>query len=228
MINYKSTDFKKREIIALTGIFAFIFINALINGDRAAAIISAICGILYTVLAGKGKPSCYLFGLCGSGFYSLLSFQNALWGNLLLYLLYYIPMQILGYFRWKKHLKSDKSEIIKIRLPKKDLFVLLSVTTLLTIILAFILAFFKDAHPILDSITTIFSIGGMYLTVRRAVEQWYFWITVNLLSLIMWLQVTLGGARVWSTVIMWAVYLFLAVYFCIEWHKELNSDNKQS
>ena len=49
------------------------------------------------------------------GFYCWLSFQSALWGNLLLYAAYYIPMQIIGYFRWNQNLKKDKKEISEFR-----------------------------------------------------------------------------------------------------------------
>jgi hypothetical protein len=40
----------------------------------------------------------------------------------------------------------------------------------------------------------------------------------------MWINIALSGAKVYSTVIMWAVYTLLAIYFYIEWKKEL--DNK--
>ena len=76
----------------------------------------------------------------------------------------------------------------------------------------------------LDSITTVFSIGGMYLTVRRAVEQWLFWLVVNILSLGMWIGVVLDGAKVYSTLIMWSVYLILAIYFYFDWKKEMKNN----
>ena len=63
----------------------FIIANAFLRQDSYIALISAICGITYTFIAGKGYPICYLFGLTGSSFYCLLALQNALWGNLLLY-----------------------------------------------------------------------------------------------------------------------------------------------
>ena len=166
-------------------------------------------------------PVCYLFGVTGSSFYCLLSFQSALWGNLLLYAGYYVPMQILGYFSWNKNLKDTQKEIIKIKLPKKELFVLLGILFFLSLLVYFILFKFNDTHPVLDSLTTVFSIGGMYLAVRRAIEQWIFWFVVNILSVVMWFNVALSGVKVYSTVIMWAVYLFLAVYFYITWKKEL-------
>ena len=223
MTDNKQNIWKVIEKILLLSVIAFIVIHGIIRNDSLPAVISAICGILYTFFAGKGLPKCYLFGVTGSGFYGFLAYQNALWGNLLLYLCYYIPMQILGYFKWNKNLQKNKQEIVKITLPKKELCILLTVLFFLTFIVFIILTYFKDAHPILDSFTTVFSIGGMYLTVRRAIEQWVFWMGVNALSLAMWINVALGGARVYSTIIMWAVYLLLAIYFYIEWYKEIKN-----
>ena len=100
-------------------IIIFILANAFINKDSYIAVISAICGISYTIFAGKGKPFCYLFGVTGSAFYCTLALQSALWGNLILYACYYLPMQVLGFFRWNKHLKEGKNEIVKIYSPTK-------------------------------------------------------------------------------------------------------------
>ena len=120
MKNNKSITWKKGEKFTLLSILLFIVLHAILRKDYIIAVVSAICGITYTFLAGKGLPICYFFGVTGSGFYGFLSFQNALWGNLLLYMLYYLPMQIVGYFKWNNNLQSNKSEIVKIYLPKKE------------------------------------------------------------------------------------------------------------
>lgn len=224
MTNNKSKSWKSSEQIGLASIILFIIIHAIVRDDSVIALISALCGITYTFLAGKGLPKCYLFGITGSGFYSFLAFQNTLWGNLLLYLCYYMPMQILGYFRWNKNLQESKKEIVKIKLPKKEFLLLILTLLCISTGVYYILLYFKDTNPILDSITTVFSIGGMYLTVRRAIEQWIFWMIVNTLSLAMWVKVAINGARVYSTIAMWAVYLILAIYFYREWKKELTAN----
>lgn len=221
MINNKIKNKFLFEYLGLCLIVLFIVVHALVRSDSLVAMVSAICGITYTFLAGKGRPSCYFFGVTGSSFYAFLSFQNALWGNLLLYLAYYVPMQILGYFKWNNNLKHSKKEIIKIILPRKELLFLILILGFVTILVYLALVYFNDTHPILDSITTVFSIGGMYLTVRRAIEQWIFWMGVNALSLYMWIDVALDGVRVYSTILMWAVYLLLAVYFFCDWRKEI-------
>ncbi len=213
---------KNFEIVGLIIVFSIILINATVLNDNPAAIINAICGILYTIIAGKGKISCYFFGLLGSGCYIFLSFKNALWGNMLLYLCYYIPMQIVGIFKWKQHLKKESKEIVKIKLNIKEQIIISTIGLIGCIITILILHYLNDKSPIIDGITTFLSILGMYLTVRRAIEQWIVWMIVNGLSFIMWLDLIIfSGTKAYSTVLMWGVYFILAIYFYIEWKREI-------
>ena len=220
-IKQETNGWTRGEILTILSIWLFIVINAIITKDSIVAVISAICGISYTYIAGKGKVSCYLFGVTGSGFYCYLSFINALWGNLLLYALYYIPMQILGFFRWNKHINTKTNTIVKIKLSNKHRLIILGITSVLTLIAIHILKLFNDTHPIIDGITTVFSIAGMYLTVKRAIEQWVVWMLVNALASIMWINIVIGGEKAYSTVIMWITYFILAIYFYAKWRKEI-------
>ena len=226
-------DFVKKELqgwslletVGLILVFVTIFVNAIINHDSIIAVISALCGISYTFLAGKGKISCYLFGVTGSGFYAYLSFINALWGNLILYLCYYIPMQILGIFRWRKHLNKNSQEIEKTKLSTRSRVVLVTLLFFASVITILVLKYFNDSNPIIDGVTSILSVAGMYLTVRRAIEQWIIWLVVNFLTAIMWIEVLMQGEKVYATVIMWVVYFLFAIYFYIKWRKELAKNN---
>ncbi|MCI1273088.1 MAG: nicotinamide riboside transporter PnuC [Clostridiaceae bacterium] len=222
-IKSELTGWKKSEIICLILVFTVILVNAFILKDSPVAVMSAICGILYTMIAGKGKVSCYIFGLMGSGCYSYLSFHNALFGNLILYAGYYIPMQILGIFKWKNNLKKETNEIFKTKLNKQETLKLTSFAIIASILVIVLLYDINDKSPYIDGITTVLSIIGMYLTVKRCVEQWLVWIVVNGLSLLMWLDLVLKGSRAYATVIMWAVYFILAIYFYFTWKKEIKN-----
>lgn len=223
MIIIKPKNLNIKETLLLCVIYLTLFYGAIINNDSMIALTSAFFGITYTFLAGKGNPICYILGLMGSGFYCYLSYKNALWGNLILYLCYYIPMQILGFFKWNKHLKKDKSGIVKIELSFKERMQLILINIVLCFFVVIVLNQFGDKYPFIDGITTVLSITGMYLTVKRAIEQWLVWIIVNGLSLIMWLKILMNGEKVFSTVIMWAVYFILAIYFYIIWHRDIKS-----
>ena len=221
MRSIKPDNWKNYEYIGICLVYFILIMNALIFKDSLIAVFSAFFGITYTMLAGKGNPRCYLFGLAGSVLYSWLALTNALWGNLCLYFLYYIPMQIIGFFKWNQHLKENTNEIIKSKLSKKELIALMSLTFVACVICIVVLYQMHDRSPIIDGITTIFSIVGMYLTVKRALEQWVVWIIVNGLTSIMWINIAMSGEKVYSTVVMWITYFILAIYFYREWKKEV-------
>ena len=211
---------KAERIIFPLEIALIIILSFLIN-DSKIALVSAICGISYTIFAGKGKISCYAFGLCGTLCYSYLSFVNNLFGNLALYMLYYLPMQIVGIFRWKKHLKKDSGEIIKTKLSVKERLIYLILTIIISLAVSFILKYTGDASPFIDGTTTVFSILGMLLTVKRCIEQWYVWILVNGLSALMWIEAYIQDSNCLATVIMWLTYFILAFYFLAGWRKDI-------
>lgn len=215
--------FTKLEKYCILAAFALILICTFAFNDSKIAVFNAFFGIMYTSLAGKGKVDCFYFGLAGSALYCILAFTNNLWGNLLLYALYYIPMQILGIFRWNKNLDANKDVIIKSQLNSKERLLYSTSAIFITALTISVLYFTGDKSPVFDGITTIFSILGMILTVSRKIEQWLVWITVNGLSAIMWLKVALQGENVYSTIIMWVVYFILAVNFYFQWKKELKT-----
>ncbi len=208
------------RILFPIGILLIIVISFYLK-DSKVALVSAICGITYTILAGKGKISCYFFGLCGTFCYSYISFKNALYGNLALYLLYYFPMQVIGIFKWKKHLKPDVQEIVKTKLSEKERIIYFVIALICSIAMYYILLYMGDLNPIIDSITSVFSVIGLILTVKRCVEQWYVWLVVNGLSTVMWIEAYQAGSNCFATILMWAIYFVLAIYFLYTWQKDL-------
>ena len=50
------------RILFPLGILAIILISIYLK-DNKVALVSAICGISYSILSGKGKISCYFLGL---------------------------------------------------------------------------------------------------------------------------------------------------------------------
>lgn len=225
----KITEFIKKELSGWGKIEMVVFpleilliiILSVLIGDSKIALVSAVCGISYSILAGKGKISCYMFGLCGTLCYAYLALKNNLFGNLALYALYYFPMQIVGIFKWKKHLKKDSQEIVKTKLTNKERIFYTLISIVCSVILYVILLFLLDQSPIMDSVTAVLSVVGLILTVKRCIEQWYVWFIVNGLSTIMWINAYLHGSNCFATILMWATYFVLSIYFLITWKREL-------
>lgn len=224
LIKSEFKNWGKYEKVLFPLVLILTVVISIIIGDNKVALVSAICGMSYTILAGKGKISCYFIGMIGTFCYSYLAFKNGFYGNLALYMLYYLPMEIIGILKWRKHLKKDIREIIKTRLSNKDRVIYALVAVISSIVLSLILKIFNGSTPYLDATVTVLSIIGQLLTVKRCVEQWHVWFIVNLLSLIMWVFAYINGSNCFATIIMWAVYLVLSVYFLQTWKKEMSNN----
>lgn len=208
------------ERILFPLIILLIILISIYMRDDIVALISAICGISYSIFAGKGKISCYFFGLCGTLCYSFISLKNHLFGNLALYLLYYFPMQIFGIFKWKQHLQKNTQEIIKTKLSTKERWIYLFASIVFSLVVYFVLLKFNDQNPLIDSVTSVCSVFGLILTVKRCIEQWYVWLLVNGLSTVMWIEAYLNGSNCFATILMWVTYFILSIYFLYIWRKE--------
>lgn len=221
LIKKELNSFSLFEKIFFPIVICIIFIISYILKDNKIALVSAFCGITYTILAGKGKIYCYFIGIIGTFCYCYLSFKNQFYGNLALYALYFLPMELLGIFKWKKHLKKQTCEIFKTTLNKKELKIYSLICFFFVLIAIFLLKVLGGKIPYIDGIVVVLSIFGQILTIKRCIEQWYLWFFVNLLTLIMWIVAYFDGSNCFATIIMWAVYLFLSVYFWKEWKKDI-------
>ena len=189
--------------------------------DSKIALASALCGIFYTILAGKGRPLCFLFGIFGTCCYCFISFKNSLYGNLILNALIYLPMYFIALFQWEKHLKKEKHEIVKTKLGAISTITFFLLTTFIASAGVVFLVLANDAAPVADSLTTFFSILGMILTIKRCYEQWYAWTLVNAIEIIMWTNAYIHGSNCFTTILMWSSYLILGLYFMHSWTKEI-------
>jgi len=215
------TGWGKVERIIFPAEILFIISLSIYTDDSKAALISTVCGILYTILLGKGKISGFFFGIIGGLCYSYISFKNAFWGNLALSMCYYLPMYFVGLYKWGNNINSENRIVNKRYLPVKDFILYIMCAILFSFIFYFILKYFNDSNPLCDSITTIFSIIALIITVRRGIEQWYFWFIVNIIATIMWFKSYISGVNCLATIIMWITYTVLAIYFYVEWKKEI-------
>lgn len=225
----KIQNFIKREINSFSTkekiFFPIILITligiSIITQDSTLALIGSLCSVIYTLLAGKGKLYCFILGLIGTAIYAFVTLKSHLWGKSLLYILYYIPIQIIGIFLWKKNLKENSIEIIKTYLPIKQKFIYLGCTLFSTIICIFIFYAINDYKPILSSFIITFSITAQLLSTKRCIDQWGYWFFVNIITIILWTSIYIEHRTYISYIIVYIIYLFLSIYFFKIWKKEI-------
>lgn len=182
--------------------------------------ISAICGILYVILSGKGKLSSYIFGIVNILGYSYISFTTKYYGEVMLNLIYFLPSCFIGWHSWRKHSNCDNGEVIKKRLSPKLSIAVYSVTAVLIAVYGFILKKLGGTLPFIDSTSTVISVIAQILCIKRYAEQWILWTFVNSVTVVMWCYTFFDSGESIATLLMWLIYLITGIYMYIKWYKE--------
>ncbi|MGN7178140.1 nicotinamide riboside transporter pnuC [Paenibacillus sp. FSL R5-0490] len=199
--------------------------------DSLLGLISSITGMLCVVLVAKGKIANYYFGIVQTLTYAYIAYGYGLYGEAMLNALFYFPVQFIGIYLWKQHKTNQdvKGEDVKVKsLTKKGwLYTLISIVTL-TIGYGFFLRYLEGNFVWTDSATNVLSITAQILMLKRFAEQWLLWISVNVLSIILWAGalITQGGND-FSMLVMWTAFLVNSIYGYINWRKLYVKQNKE-
>jgi len=186
-------------------------------GDTAIGMTAAVTGMMYTVLAGKGKPSCFLFGLVNTPLYAWIAFNAGYYGDLSLNIYYFI-MMFPGLAAWLRHRSSvAETGIVRTRLSNKGRLQLFAMCIIGILVLWGILYLINGNRPFCDAVTNILSIAAMLLTVRRAIEEWILWIVVNAVEVFMWWKAWCAGEGSISVLLMWLLFLANGIYLLSLW-----------
>lgn len=201
----------------ITGVIVSNVIYSFMTGTLdVLGSLAGITGVLCVVLVAKGSIWNYAFGLVNVSLYALISYKAALYGDAALNAFYYLPMQFIGWWQWRKRgaalsdAESGGNGVqVKARRFSWTQRAWLALGCGISILaVGFILRHLGDPQPFKDSTTTVLSIVAQALMALAFMEQWCLWIITNIVSVIMWcVCVTRGEAHAGVMVIMWAFYL---------------------
>ena len=214
------TGWKALDLAWLAAATAVILGLSLYWKDSPVSLWAALTGVWCVILTGKGKRSSFLFGTVNVVFYAMISFQARYYGEVMLNILYYLPMNFVGWFAWKKHMNEETGEVVKRRLPRNRRVWVYGLTAAAILLYGLVLKALGGNLPYVDSMSTVVSVTAQILSVKRLTEQWVLWIVVDVVTVVMWgINFAQGGATV-ATLAMWSVYLINAVIMYIRWNRE--------
>lgn len=193
---------------------------SLLLGDNLMGMASALTGIICVILTAKGKPAAYYFGIINCILYGVIAYHETLYGETVLNIGYYLPLQFIGFKIWLRHMNTAQAVVKPIQLNTVQRVYLLVSVVVATAGLGWILKCCGDEIPYIDAYTTIASILAMTLSARRNAEQWYLWISINLFSIYMWTERFMTNGENCATLMMWVIYLFNSIYGLYKWTRK--------
>lgn len=200
-----------------------VYLGIVDGSNDFIGLTACITGVICVVMTAKGHISCYYFGLVNILAYVYIAYISKFYGEVMLNGLYYLPMQFIGIYLWKKNM-NEGDNIVKGKTMTIKQIILLVLTSIVSIcIYSLVLQKLHGNLPIIDATSTVLSVFAMYLSVKRYAEQWLLWIVVNVVTIIMWTFAFINGdANSVAMIVMWSAYLLNAIHGYINWKKLAN------
>jgi len=210
--------FEKIWLIAFTLINVYLFFAW---HDTWIGLTASLTGMLCVVLTAKGKISSFYWGLINIFAYSYVAYQSKYYGDVILNLGYFLPMTFFGIYFWNKNSreKHDSKIVIVKSLGWKNKFLVLIGSLILVYSFGLFLKLIQGTLPFVDSTTTIFSIVATILLTKRYSDQWFYWIMVDIWSIVMWVYIFVRDGNQVSMLVMWTAFLVNALYGYYNWKK---------
>ena len=192
-----------------------LFLNNLQFNWNIIESIAVLLSIIYVILAAKANIWCWFFSAISVSIYIYICLSAQLYAETGLQI-FYLLMSIYGYYNWKQ--KTKEKEIFQWS-TKKHLIVML-IGIFFTFIIGFYLSTYTQAkEPITDSFTTVFSIIATYLVTKKVLENWLYWIIIDVVSFQLYLSRDLHLSS-----LLFIVYTIIAIIGYFSWIEKVNTE----
>ncbi len=173
--------------------------------------LSVILGVLYVLFATKEKRIAWVFGIFSSLLAIYLFIQGQLYSESVLYF-YYVIAGMYGYWFWGR---DDSARKIKVA-NRPQILKLIVIGIFGSVALGWFFQRNTDADmPYFDATTTVFSFIATWMTARKLLENWVFWVIIDLASIILY-----GIKGLYLLAGLMFLYTFIAAYGYQEWRKK--------
>ena len=152
-------------------------------------ILTTILGLIYIWLEYRASIWLWLLGIIMPALDIYLYWSHGLYGDAGM-ACYYMVAAIYGLAIWKfKKTRKMHKELPIIHLPRRQylpvfVFFLLSWGAIYYILIRYT----NSTVPVLDSFTNALSFIGMWALARKYLEQWFFWIVVDAVCCVLYVQ----------------------------------------
>lgn len=177
-------------------------------------LVAVLASALYIVLAANNNRYCW-----PAAFISSVIFVVVMWNARLLMdsalNFYYAIMAIVGWIVWnrKQAENSDGSNIA--RWKSSTHMIAITAVIACALISGSILSRYTDAaFPYLDSFTTWGSLLATWMLAQKVLENWLYWIVLDLVSIYLYVNKSLM-----FTAVLFVVFVIMSVYAFYNWRR---------
>ncbi|WP_438989806.1 nicotinamide riboside transporter PnuC [Polaribacter sp.] len=188
--------------------------------DIILEIIAVFFGFLSVWFSKQNKIWVFPTGMISTSIFVYLLLKWALLGDMMINIYYFI-MSIYGWYIWTRKVdETHLTPISKTTLKEKKTAFLIFIATL---VFVYVVYNYFDKWiswvAYIDTITTAIFFVGMWLMAKRKIENWFFWIIGDLISVPLYLY---KGFT--FTSFQYFGFTFIAIFGYLAWKKNLHKN----
>ena len=178
-------------------------------------VLTTLLGLIYIWLEYNAHIALWVVGIIMPALDVYLYYNHGLYGDAGM-AVYYTLAALYGLFIWKfKKTKKLKQSLPIIHMSARQY---LPVTICFFVawgLIYYILIRWTDSTvPVLDSFTNALSFVGMWALARKYLEQWFFWIVVDLVCTMLYIQKGIPFKAA-----LYGLYVVIAIFGYFKWKK---------
>lgn len=209
------------EILLLTVSPLIVLTVGIIFKSDALTIITSIVGIICALLLAKGLVLGQFFGIAIVVLYSIVSYKNRYYGEMLIYLAIMLPMYIWGIIEWLKH-KNGETKSVEVNSIKWKEWLLVAICALFSFIaFYFLLKALNTSQLIISTLSVVDNIFAVYLLARRSKYGFMSYIINDLILIVLWgIPIIQGNLLLLAFLINPIINLINDTYGVVNWTKQ--------
>lgn len=187
--------------------------------------IGTVTAVIYVILALKENIWCWSFGIVSSALWVSVYFNERLWYESILSV-FYVVLGIYGWLSWAREKGSPttpaKTPELKIsKITGRVLLNCVMIAVAAGIVLGYVAdALTKNDFAYTDALLSSFSVVATWMTARKYLENWLFWIVIDACSAVLYI---FKGPSMYLAALLFIFYTFMALGGYFAWKKNLKA-----
>lgn len=186
-------SFTTFDIVFLSIAYPVLIVVSILCGSDALTIIYTLIAVGGIFLLSKGSFVAPIVMTVAYSLYAILSYQNGLYGETIIYCALLIPIQIATIILWFAKKKKENDKFVIANVSWKHLVIVLSIGLILGVGAYFLLQTFNTKYLILSTIILVVCTISNYFTLIKSEYGFIGFIFNNLLFCLLWLLPLIQG-----------------------------------
>jgi nicotinamide mononucleotide transporter len=178
-------------------------------------VIAVLAAVAYLAFAIRQQIVCWIFAAISTAIYIWLFIEAKLYMESMLNL-FYLVMAGYGWYVWSSG-RDDGHDRPVVIWPRNTHLTAIAVLVILSAASGYLLSKNSDAaFPYIDSLTTWFAIWATFLVARKVLENWWYWLLIDIASIFIYWTRDLQ-----LTALLFVIYVIMIPFGLMSWTKSM-------